>query len=162
MKKLLVLFALLFVTNVYAQTPIEIGDFGVVYNDSIYCLGTVAGGDSVYEFDVNFEAEWIKIFLEGDANNPVDSVVLKEGVRKYSNLTGNESGGADPIIWGSYATLKDSAQNTTNVMINNTVGKSWTLWNPPMQMYKLYFLNYWGILTTRNATFSIVIKKAIK
>lgn len=162
MKKLLVLFALLFVTNVYAQTPIEIGDFGVVYNDSIYCLGTVAGGDSIYEFDLNFEAEWVKIFIEGDANDPVDSIVMKEGIYKYSNLTGNPSGGTNPVLWGSLVALKDSAQANTNVMINNTVGKSYTLWNPPMGVYKLYFLNDWTVLKTRNATFSVAVKKSMR
>lgn len=159
MKKLYIMFMLLFVTSIYSQTPIEIGKLGVVYNDSIYCLGTVAGGDSVYEFDLNFEAEWMKIFIEGNANNTVDSIVLKEGTYRYSNLTRNPSGGANPILWGSYVALKDSGLNTVNVMVNNTVGKSFTVWNPALQVYKLYFLNYWATLKTRNTTFSIVVKK---
>jgi hypothetical protein len=161
MKKVFILITLLLATSAFSQTPIELGKFGTVYNDSIYCGGT-AIGDSVYEFSLDFECEWMKVFIEGDANSPVDSIIFQEGSRKYSNLTQHESGGVNPVMWGSYCTFKDSALNTVNVLVNNTVGKSWTLWNPPMSDYKIYFANHWGTLPTRNATFSIIVKKAPK
>lgn len=157
MKKFILFFTLLLVSDSFPQTPINIGDYGIVLNDSIYCGGTVAG-DSVYVFDLSFEVEWMKIFIEGNANSPVDSIVLKEGAIKYDNLTKREVGGANPILWGSYTALKDSGLNTVNIMVNNTVGKSFTLWNPPVQAYKLYFSNHWGTLKTRNTTFSILLK----
>lgn len=160
MKKLLLLimFGLLFVTNVYSQTPIDIGDNGTVWNDSLYCGGTTIG-DSVYIIDLNMEYEWVKIFLEGDTNSPVDSLALREGTNVYSNLIGQPT---NTYIWGSLASLRDSSDTKSTTMVNNTTGKSFTLWDPPMTVYKLYFLNYWGTATTRNCTFSIVAKKKAK
>ena len=158
MKKLLILCVLLLSTFIYSQNPIEIGDNGTVWNDSLYCGGT-ATGDSVYIINFNMEYEWVKIFLEGDTNSSVDTVALREGTNVYSNLTGYPT---NTYIWGSLATLRDSSDAKSTIMVNNSTGKSFTLWDPPMTVYKLYFLNYWGTLTTRNCTFSIVAKKKAK
>ena len=73
MKKLLVLLVLLFVTSIYSQSPFELGRNGTVWNDSLWCGETVVG-DSVYFVDLNFDYEDALIFLQGNANDTVDSV----------------------------------------------------------------------------------------
>jgi len=161
MKKVFILITLLLATSAFSQTPIELGKFGTAYNDSIYFAdpsGDVLG-DSIYTIDLNMEYEWMEIFIKGNANSPVDTLILQEGMFRYSNLTKYPSGGSSPIIWGSYCALKDSALAVKNIMINNSVGKSYTLWNPPMGVYKLYFGNDWAGLNDRNTTFGILLKR---
>lgn len=156
MKKLIITIAILLLSIVsFAQTPHDIGKFGTQWNDSLYCGGTVAG-DSVYTIDLNLEYEWVKIFIKGNANSSVDSLIIKEGAPTRSNLTGQPTG---TTIWGSYVALKDSGLNTVNVMVNNTVGKSFTLWNPALTTYELSFLNHWSSNKTRKMSFVIIAKK---
>lgn len=161
MKKLLVLFALLFVTNVYAQTPIEIGDYATVWNDSIWFSDNegLGSGDSTFVLDLNGEYDWVQIILYGNTNSSIDSLNAKEGAYIYSNLTTYPSGA---INWGSQAAFKDSAMNDVNVLINNTTGVSYTLWNPPMQLLRLAFSNYRNALTTRTTFFSVIAKRKLK
>lgn len=156
MKKLIITIAILLLSIVsFAQTPHDIGKFGTQWNDSLYCGGTVAG-DSVYTIDLNLEYEWVKIFVKGNANNTVDSLALREGAPTRSNLTGQPTG---TTIWGSLVALKDSALNTINVMVNDATGKSFTIWNPAIGTYKLYFTNYWATNKTRKMSFVIIAKK---
>lgn len=156
MKKLLaIITALILLTTIsFAQTPHDIGKAAIQFNDSLYCGGTVTG-DSVYTFNLAMRCDWIKIFIVGNSNSPVDTIRIKEGVNTISNLTSQYTGST---VWGSYVTLKDSALNTHNIMINNTVGKSYTIWNPAMGVYKMEFLNAWANLTTRRTSFVIICK----
>lgn len=158
MKKLIITIAILLLSIAsFAQTPHQFGNgkTGTQWNDSLYCGGTVAG-DSVYTIDLNLEYEWMKIFIKGNANNTVDSLKITEGAPTFSNLTLQPTG---ETIWGSYVALKDSGLNTVNVMVNNTVGKSFTLWNPAIGTYKMEFLNYWATNKTRKMSFVIIAKK---
>ena len=148
MKKLTITIALLLFSIIaYGQTPHHIGKTATQWNDSLYYGGP---GDSVYTIDLNFEYEWVKIFLKGNANNSVDSVTVYNGSVLYSNLTGNPSGSADnfgPV----FAT-----------MVNASTGKETTLTQPPMQLLKLALVNWRGGLTTRAVTFIIQAKKKAK
>lgn len=158
MKKLLLLimFGLLFVTNVYSQTPIDIGDNGTVWNDSLY-YGVP--GDSIYTLDLNMEYEWVKIFIKGNANSPVDTIEIRDVTQVFSNLTGYPSGTS---YAGSVAVLKDSALNTVNLIINNTTGKSYTLWNPPMSGLQFKLKNYRVAVPNRSSFISVIAKKKAK
>lgn len=154
MRKFILAFVLLVTVNILPQTPIDIGRYGTVFNDSVYYA--VAGGDSVYQIDLNFEYEWMKIIIIGNANDPVDSLSIQEGTPLYSNLTGYPNGS---YAWGSLAALKDSALQDHTVMVNNTVGKSYILWGPALGSYKLYIRNHWATLNTRKVSFAILVKR---
>ena len=112
--------------------------------------GVVAASDSVLILDTSFSNEWYRIFVKGNSNSPVDSIGIKAGAVRYTN-----SGVAVDTVWGSYSTLKDSSWSNANTIVNNTVGKDYTLFNPAIQLLKFSLLNHRGGLITRNVVITI-------
>ena len=147
MKKLIFLLSFLLLNAVsFSQTPIDLGNNGTVWNDSLY-FGTP--GDSIYTIDLNMEYEWVKIFLEGDANSPVDSIAVYNGSNLYGNASGKPNGNT---LYGTvFATI-----------VNTATGKETTLTQPPMQLLKIALVNHRATLATRNITFIIQAKKKAK
>ena len=153
MKKLIL--AILLLTGVsFAQTGGVSISGNSIWTDSLG-YGTVATSDSVWILKNDFSYEWYRIFVEGNANSPVDSFVVQAGTIRYNEKTK----AAVDTIWGSFATVKDSAWGSINTMINNTVGKDFTLFNPAAQLLKFSLLNHRGGLVTRNVTITINAKK---
>lgn len=135
----------------YSQVQgLPIGD-ATIWTDSVGYSGsdTLAVADSVWTLKVDFNNEWYRIFIAGNSNSPVDSIYIKAGTIRYRGKT------AIDTLWGSYATLKDSGWNTVNVIVNNTVGKDFTLFNPVTQLLQIGLLNYRGVLPTRNARLTV-------
>ena len=148
MKKLLIALLLLS-APLFAQTAGKLVGGGTVWTDSLG-YGVVATSDSVWILNVNFAYDWFRIFVKGNANDAVDSIGLQAGSVRY-----NESRAAVDTVWGSYSTVKDSVWDSINIMVNNSTGKDFTLFNPSVQLLKFSLLNYRALLTTRNVTITI-------
>lgn len=116
-----------------------------VYADSLqYQTDAVAGKDSVWIIKM-FDAKTVRLFIKGNANSPVDSLGIKLGSIRYS-----ENGVPIDTTWGSYIAFKDSAWNTVNTIVNNTVGKDFSLYTmPALQLMKISIRNHRGTLPTR-------------
>lgn len=133
----------------FAQTGgIAIGNSSI-WTDSLG-YGVVATSDSVWILDVGFSNEWYRIFIKGNANDAVDSVILQAGSVRY-----NEQKVAQDTVWGSYSTVKDSVWESITVMVNNSTGKDFTLFNPAVQLLKFSLLNHRASLATRNVVITI-------
>jgi len=124
----------------------------ITWTDSLqYQTDAIAGKDSVWILPVNYRADYFRIYLDANTNSPIDSIGIELGARVYTN-----TGVCTDTIWGSYIAVKDSALNTLNVLINNTTGKDYTLWNlPPIDLMKLSLLNYRNLLPTRKVRVTI-------
>ena len=130
---------------------LPIGD-ATIWTDSLGYSGsdTLVVADSVFIIKPDFNNEWYRVFVKGDANSSVDSIYIQAGAIRYSNV-----GTAIDTVWGSYSTLKDSAWGSINVIVNNSVGKDFTIFNPVTQLLKFGLLNYREALPTRNVTLTI-------
>jgi len=151
MKKLFatLILSILLIGGLNAQTGgVAIGN-ATVWTDSLG-YGEVAASDSVWILNVGFANEWYRIFLEGNANTASDSVKIQAGSVRY-----NEAKTATDTVWGTYATLKDSAWTSVNTMINTTTGRDFTLFNPAVQLLKFSLMNHRATLTTRSVTITI-------
>lgn len=142
MKKLLVLLVLLFVTSIYSQTPIDLGRNGTIWNDSLYCGETVVG-DSVYFVDLNFDYEDALIFLQGNANDTVDSVNVKWGTYVFNNST---------------KAIVDTVYGAATIIVNTATGKQLSV-TQPMQLLQLSFANDYATLPDRSCSFIIQAKR---
>ena len=147
---ILFLFILVGVSNAQLKGVVQ-GD-ATIWTDSLGYSGSapVNTADSVWIFKPNFNDEWYRIFVKGNANSSVDSIYVKVGTIRYNNYNR-----AIDTLWGSYATLKDSGWNTVNVIVNNTVGKDFTLFSPVTQLLQFGLLNYRAALTTRNVEITV-------
>jgi len=153
MKELILILVLLIAGFTLAQTKGKQIGGGTVWTDSLG-YGTVATSDSVWILNTNFAHGWYRIFVEGNANSPVDSFIVQAGTVRY-----DESRDAQDTIWGSYCALKDSAWGDLNVMINNSVGKDFLMFVPMAQLLRFSLLNHRGGLVTRNSVITINAKK---
>ena len=132
-----------------AQTTGKLVSSGTVWTDSLG-YGVVATSDSVWILDVNFAYDWFRIFVEGNANSAVDSIIVQAGSVRY-----NESKAAVDTVWGSYSTLKDSTWESINTIVNNSTGKDFTLFNPGVQLLRFSLMNYRAVLVTRNVVITV-------
>lgn len=122
------------------------------YTDSLqYQTDAVEGKDSVWIISFNFNPDAIKIYVKGNNNSPVDSIGVQFGYDVY-----NESGTVIETFYGSWTALKDSAWNTVNTIVNNTVGKDYSLFNfPTFSKVKLTLRNHRGTLATRKSQVTV-------
>lgn len=148
MKKLL-LFLLLLAGVTFAQTNGKAIGNASVWTDSLG-YGVVATSDSVWILKTDFANTWYRLFIKGNANSPVDSIYAQVGSIRY-----RESGQAVDTVWGSWSTVKDSVWESANTMVNNSVGKDFTLYVPAVQLLKLSLLNHRATLVTRNVVITI-------
>jgi hypothetical protein len=158
MKKTILLFLIILSGIAFSQSKgIVIGD-GVVWTDSVGygtgAVGSATASDSVFILNTRFSNEWYRIFIKGNAHSTVDSVKIQAGTIRYYN-----TGVPKDTIWGSFITLKDSAWNTVNTIVNNTTGKDYTIYNPIIQLLKFSLLNYRAASLLRNVTITINAKK---
>jgi hypothetical protein len=146
MKKLIATLILLIslVGIVNAQTTGKLVSNGTVWTDSLY-YGTP--GDSVIVLDMNFSYESYRIFLEGDANSPVDSVAVQVGSVIY-----NESKVAVDTVFSAYTALRIPAGTYDVRIVNTATGADVVLYSQPIQMIKISLMNYRGVLADRNVT----------
>ena len=148
------LFAILILLSglTFAQSNGQpIGD-ATIWTDSLGYSDsdTLTVADSSFILKVDFNNEWYRIFIKGNANSSVDSIYVQAGAIRYNN---NEV--ALDTVWGSYTTLKDSVWNSISVIVNNTVGKDFTVFVPTAQLLKFQLLNHRETLTTRNVVLTI-------
>jgi hypothetical protein len=146
------LIALIFTGFTMAQSNGQaIGD-ATIWTDSLGYSGsdTLVVADSSFILKVDFNNEWYKVFVKGNANSSVDSIYVQAGAVRYNNY-----GTPLDTVWGSYTTLKDSAWNSVNVIVNNTVGKDYMIYTPVAELLKFQLLNYRAALTTRNVVLTI-------
>ena len=149
MKKLLLFIAIIFAVNISAQTTGKLVSDGTVWTDSIY-YGGIATSDSVWILNVNFVYDSYRIFLEGNANDAVDSVALQVGSVRYT-----EGLAAVDTVWGSYTGVKIAAGTYAVRLVNTTAGADFILADSPIQLLKFSLMNYRAALTTRNVTITI-------
>ena len=149
MKKLLLFIAIIFAVNISAQTASKLVGGGTVWTDSLG-YGVIATSDSVWILDVNFAYDWFRIFVAGNANDAVDSLILQAGAVRYT-----EGGAAVDTVWGSYSTVKDSVWESINTIVNNSAGKDFTLFNPAVQLLRFSLMNHRASLTTRNVIITV-------
>lgn len=148
MKKL-ILFLMLLSGIIVAQTRgVTVGD-GVIWTKTLK-FGTSAVRDSVWILPTNFAYDWFRIFIKGNSNSPVDSIGVKAGTIRY-----NQAQNKVDTVWGSYSTLKDSSWGNVNLIINNTVGKDYTLFNPVVQLLRFKILNNRAVRPTRSLEITV-------
>lgn len=123
-----------------------------VWTDSLqYQTDAVASKDSVWIIPINFRADAFRIYLDGNANNPVDSVSLELGAIVYSN-----AGVKIDTTWGSAIAVKDSGWNTLQTMVNKSTSKDYsTYFMPPVELMKLSLLNYRASNKTRKVRVTV-------
>ncbi len=145
MKKILstILILLAFVSINFAQSNgLIMTSKAITWTDSVYYGGP---GDSVWVVPVNFRADNFRIYFDANSNSPVDSIGIELGAIVY-----NSTGTKIDTTWGSYVAVKDSAWNTLNVAVNNTVGKDYSLFfMPPVELIRISLLNYRLAVPTR-------------
>lgn len=101
--------------------------------------------DSVWIIPVNFRCDFFRIYLDGNANDPVDSISLELGAIVY-----NDDGDKIDTTWGSAISVKDSAWNTLQTMVNKSTSKDYsTYFMPPVELMRLSLLNYADALPER-------------
>ena len=149
MKKLLLFIAIIFAVNISAQTAGKLVSNGTVWTDSLG-YGVVATSDSVWILDMNFTYESFRIFVEGNANSPVDSIALQAGTVRY-----NEARTAVDTVWGSYTGIKIAAGTYAVRMVNTATGADFILNDPPIQLLKFSLLNHRESLVTRNVIITV-------
>jgi hypothetical protein len=154
MKKVIILFVLL-TSFLFPQSGGKwIIDYQVrTYTDSLQFENDgIAGKDSVWLLTFNFNPKTVKVFIKGNANAGGDSIGLQYGYDVYNELATTIT----ETNWGSQTSVKDSAWNTVNVMINNTTGKDYTLYNlPAFNKLKFSLLNYRAAVPTRKVQVTI-------
>lgn len=152
----LVLIMILFISGLsYNQTLTNVGNGGRIITDSLY-YGTPGDSVTIYNFETDYTS--LRIIIKGNANATADTIAIREGTIRYDNNN-------NPIdtIWGSLVALKDSAFNTTNFVINNTLGKSFSLYTLPVgTLYKFYLTNYRATVPTRKVHYAIIGRKERK
>ena len=156
MKSFIVAFILLFSGIMFAQSNGKVVGGGVIWTDSLGWNTTDTTGllsDSVLIINVDFTHEWYKVFVHGNANSSVDTVGITTGSIVY-----NDYGSAIDTVWGSAKTLKDSVWDSINLMINNSTGKDFLIFDPAIQLLKFSLLNYRAALLTRNVIITINAK----
>lgn len=124
----------------------------LVWTDSLqYQNDAVAGKDSVWVIPVNFRCDMFRIYLDGNANNPVDSISLELGAIVY-----NDDGDKIDTTWGSAISVKDSAWNTLQIMVNKSTSKDYsTYFMPPVELMRLSLLNYRASAVTRKVRVTV-------
>lgn len=132
MKKKIFLIMILFASVGFAQSTITLS------------YGTP--GDSVKIIDLH-ESGYAKIYLKGNANSPVDSIRVQEGIAVSSNTD---------TIWGGSVILKDSVNAEQTLMINNSAGKSYLVLSPAVQLLKFILLNHRGTLPARSVLIGVL------
>ena len=127
-----------------------IGDASI-WTDSLgFSTTEPAPVDSVWILDVGFSNESYRIFLEGNANSPVDSLGIQVGSVRY-----NESGKGIDTTWGSYTGVKIAAGTIAIRMVNTATGVDFVLEEPAIQLLKISLLNHRGGLVTRRVPITI-------
>lgn len=125
------------------------------YTDSLQWSTSTADAlikDSVWILSFNWNPDYIKFMLKGNANSTVDSVGVKLGYEIYNETADT----LQETIYGCQTSLKDSAWATVNVMINNSTGKDYTLYNlPAFPKLKLSLLNYREGVITRKVQITV-------
>ena len=154
MKKLiLILFVALSIIGFAQQEGTVITNKASVFADSLkYTASGTA--DSVFIIKANFRFDAARIFINGNSNSPVDSLgVQLGGIRR------NNAGVPIDTSWGSYISFKDSAWNITNTLINNTVGKDFSLYTMPVfELMKISVRNHRATLVTRKVDVLVQLK----
>ncbi len=77
----------------------------------------------------------------------------------YGNEWNEQKTAVTDTVWGSQSMVKDSVWGDLNTMINNTVGKSFLLFDPVADLLRFTLLNYRAAIPTRNCRITI---KAVK
>ncbi len=137
----------------FAQTGGKLVGDGAVWTDSLGYTNLDETSDSVLILETR-HYNWFKIFLDGNSNAQADSLYLQSGSFVWSEVDT-----VADTVWGSWAALKDSAWTDTNIMINNTVGKHYLLFDPVSDLLRFTLLNYRAAIPTRNCRITI---KAVK
>jgi len=126
---------------------------GTIRSDSVYFGAGTATVDSVKIYDFRFANYWYSIVFEGNANSPVDSVIITKGTLRF-----NDAGVLQDTVWGNQINWKDSTWTDVNTLINNTVGVHYTAFEPVVNLLKIEFLNAWANLNTRKLKYVLNYK----
>jgi len=139
--KHLLLFLLLTI-SVLGQTTGKFVGSSMVITDSLRYV-TTGTADSVMIVDLGFNFNWVRIFVQGNANDPVDSIGVKFGTIRYRPETGG-SRMFVPVdtVWGGYVPLKDLTWETTNTIVNSSAGKDYFILAPKPQLIWIGLLNF--------------------
>ena len=138
----------------FAQTGGKLVGDGAVWTDSLGYTNLDETSDSVLILETK-HYNWFKIFLDGNSNAQADSLYLHSG----SFVWNEQKTAVTDTVWGSQSMVKDSVWGDLNTMINNTVGKSFLLFDPVTDLLRFTLLNYRAAIPTRNCRITI---KAVK
>lgn len=155
MKKLIILITIILCSLSYAQMNGKwiVDNEARIYTDSLQfeVSDSLAQKDSVWILNFNFNPSSVRIYVKGNANSSVDSIGVQFGFDVY-----NESGTLIETNYGSYTALKDSGWNTVSTIINNSVGKDYSVYQfPAYGKLKLSLLNYRAALLTRKVQITV-------
>lgn len=153
--KQLIFLVLLISAVAFPQNFIPQGD-GYTYSFDIK-YGGVATKDSVQwiDFDMQY-GDVIELWIEGNANNPVDSFYIRSGGKDIlvQGMTPSDT------IWGNYTNLRDSVFGSiSSPVVNSSRGKHIFIYQPLVDILEFGILNYRGILATRTIEMVIKVKK---
>ena len=153
MKKLFLLLMLILSVNCFSQSGgALLNEDTKTWYDSLY-YGSP--GDSVWILKTtDFYASTFRIYLDGNSNNPVDSIGIELGAYKRNN-----AGTVTGAVWGSQIAVKDSAWNTLQTLVNKSTSKDYQLYAmPPVELMRISLLNHRGTVKTRKV--KIIVQAA--
>lgn len=153
MKILSLLFLL--TISITAQNWIPQGN-GFTYSFDLK-YGTEAVSDSVIHLDFDLQyGNMTTIIIEGNANDPVDSLYARYGGKVFLvfGVTASDT------AWGSYSGLKDSTGTIVNVIVNQSTGKHFFIYEPALDVLEIGLLNDRATLADREVNITVKTRKS--
>ena len=155
MKQIFIAFILM-TASIFAQNWIPQGS-GYTYSFDLKYTNEAVSSDSVAMLDFNMDyGNLAEVFIEGNSNSPVDTIVFRSGGKIYGNTTLAVS----DTSWGSDTPLKDSTGTIINIIVNQSTGKHFFIYEPLLDLIEARLTNYRAEDPTRSVTITIKTKKS--
>ena len=151
----------LFSISAFSQTQWISQGSGYTYSFDLK-YGSVATSDSSEIIDIGMQlGDILEVFVDSSSNSPIDSIGIYTGARGWA--AGSRMGITAPndTIWGGLAQIRDSSWTAGNVLIANSVGTHYTLYEPVLDLAKFQILNARSNLPDRQIKLILKIKKSL-
>lgn len=155
MKRLILIIAIILTSLSFAQMNgkwVIDGQFRT-WTDSLQYTANDSDAvkDSVWVINFGFNPDAVRIYVKGNANNTVDSINVRLSAKVY-----NESGTLVETLWSNPVSLKDSAWNTVNLIVNKSTGKDYSIYQfSTFDSIKISLLNATSTIRERKVQITV-------